>query len=237
MQFRKFILISCIFNYIIIIGKYSGVKCRLLKQLPLTRRFNENEINKLGAGVNMSKVYIFLADGFEEIEALTVVDLLRRADIDITMVSVSGSLDVMGGHRITVRADKLFEELNFSDADMLVLPGGKMGTDNLSVHEGLDKLLKNFAKQDKLLSAICAAPSILGNKGLLKGKKAICYPGFEEYLTGAKVVDTDVVTDGNIITSKGMGTSIDFSLAIITKLIDENEAAKIAASIRYRHFG
>ena len=184
----------------------------------------------------MSKVYIFLADGFEEIEGLTVVDLLRRADIDITMVSVSGSLDVMGGHRILVMADKLFEELDFSDADMLVLPGGKKGTDNLAAHEGLDKLLRDFAAQGKLLSAICAAPSVLGTKGLLKGKKAICYPGFEDCLTGAKITDTDVVTDDNIITSKGMGTAIDFSLAIITKLIDETEAAKIAASIRYRHF-
>lgn len=184
----------------------------------------------------MSKVYIFLADGFEEIEGLTVVDLLRRADIDIAMVSISGKLEVTGGHDIVVKADLLFEEAQFSDADMLVLPGGKKGTDNLMAHEGLDILLRDFASKGKMLAAICAAPSVLGTKGLLKDKKAICYPGFEKLLTGATVTDKAVVADGNIITSKGMGTAIDFSLEIIKALKNEEEAAKIASSIQYAHY-
>jgi len=192
-------------------------------------------MERLG-GCKLSKVYIFLADGFEEIEGLTVVDLLRRADIDITMVSISGRPEIVGSHNIIVKSDMLFEDADFSDADMLVLPGGKVGTDNLAAHEGLDRLLKDFASKGKLLAAICAAPSILGKKGLLKGKKAICYPGFEEYLTGAVVTDDAVVTDGNIITSKGLGTAIDFALAIIKKLKTEADAAKIASSIQYRHY-
>lgn len=184
----------------------------------------------------MSKVYIFLADGFEEIEGLTVVDMLRRADIDITMVSISGKLDITGGHQIIVKADALFEETDFDDADMLVLPGGKVGTDNLSNHDGLDKLLKDFASKDKYLSAICAAPSILGTKGLLKDRQAICYPGFEQYLNGAEIVNKAVVVDGNIITSKGMGTAIDFSLALIKVLKSKEDATKIASSIQYQHY-
>lgn len=184
----------------------------------------------------MNKVYIFLADGFEEIEGLTVVDLLRRADIDITMVSITGNLEITGSHQILVKCDELFEKADFSDAGMLVLPGGKTGTDNLSVHEGLDRLLKDFSSKGKLLSAICAAPSVLGRKGLLKARRAICYPGFEEYLTGAAIVDEAVVVDGNIITSKGMGTAIDFSLEIIKTLKGEADAAKIASSIQYRHY-
>lgn len=184
----------------------------------------------------MNRVYIFLADGFEEIEGLTVVDLLRRADIDIIMVSITGNLEITGSHQILVKSDVLFEKADFSDADMLVLPGGKTGTDNLTIHEGLDRLLKDFSSKGQMLAAICAAPSVLGKKGLLKGRKAICYPGFEDFLTGASKVDDDVVFDGNIITSKGMGTAIDFSLEIIKKLKGEAEAAKIASSIQYRHY-
>lgn len=184
----------------------------------------------------MSKVYIFLADGFEEIEGLTVVDLLRRAGIDITMVSITGKLEINGSHRIVVKSDILFEDADFSDADMLVLPGGKKGTDNLLAHEGLDRLLRDFASKGKLLSAICAAPSVLGKKGLLKGRKAICYPGFEEHLTGADITDKAVVADGNIITSKGMGTAIDFSLEIIKTLKGEAQAAMIASAIQYGHY-
>jgi len=184
----------------------------------------------------MSKVYIFLADGFEEIEGLTVVDMLRRADIDIEMVSISDRLDVVGGHQIIVKADMLFEDADFSDADMLVLPGGKVGTDNLTAHEGLDSLLKDFNAKGKLLAAICAAPSVLGKKGLLKGRKAICYPGFEDYLLGASITNEAVVSDGNIITSKGMGTAIDFSLEIIKRLKTGEDAEKIASSIQYQYY-
>jgi 4-methyl-5(b-hydroxyethyl)-thiazole monophosphate biosynthesis len=181
----------------------------------------------------MAKVYIFLANGYEEIEGLTVVDMLRRAGIEMVMVSVTGDIFVTGSHNITTKADLLFEGADFSDADMLVLPGGMPGTNNLEAHEGLDRLLKDFAGKGKKLSAICAAPTVLGSKGLLKGKKATCYPGHEEKLTGAHIKNAAVVEDGTIITSKGMGTSIDFSLAIIKSLIGEAKAKGIAKAIQY----
>lgn len=183
----------------------------------------------------MAKVYIFLASGYEEIEGLTVVDLLRRANIEIMMVSITGDIYVTGSHHITSKADALFENVDFADADMLVLPGGIPGTNNLKAHEGLDHLLKQFSEKGKKLSAICAAPSILGTKGLLKGKKATCYPGYEDSLTGAHVKNAAVVEDGNIITSKGMGTAIDFSLSIIKNLAGEEEAVKIAKAIQYHN--
>lgn len=184
----------------------------------------------------MAKVYIFLADGFEEIEALTVVDLLRRANIDIVTISMTGDKLVTGSHRISTVAEVLFHEMDYSDADMLVLPGGMPGTKHLGGHPGLDTLLKDFAARNKNIAAICAAPSVLGTKGLLEGKKATCYPGFEDALHGAKHMREDVVTDGNIITSKGLGTAIDFSLAIIRKLKGAEEAKNIAGQIQYRHY-
>lgn len=184
----------------------------------------------------MARVYIFLANGFEEIEGLTVVDLLRRANIDITMVSVTGREFVTSSHQISIKADAMFEEIDFTDADMLVLPGGMPGTKNLLEHEGLDQLLINFHGKGKKLSAICAAPSVLGAKGLLYGKNVTCYPGYEDSLIGAVVQNTAVITDDNIITSKGMGTSIDFALSIIKSLINEEEAAKIARAIQYQHY-
>lgn len=184
----------------------------------------------------MAKVYLFLANGYEEIEGLTVVDLLRRANIDIQMVSLTGDLYVTGSHQITSKADLLFEQTDFSDGDMLVLPGGMPGTKNLWEHAGLDALLKNFHSEGKKLSAICAAPSVLGSKGLLKDKNAICYPGYEKELIGAKIINEAVVIDGSVITSKGMGTAIEFSLAIIECLAGEAEAIKIAKAIQFEHY-
>lgn len=184
----------------------------------------------------MAKAYIFLAEGFEEIEGLTVVDLLRRANIDITMVSITGNELVTGSHQISTITDILFEDTDYEDADILILPGGMPGTKNLMNHEGLDMLLREFHKKGKPLAAICAAPKVLGTKGLLEGKGATCYPGHEESLLGAKYLNMDVVTDGNIVTSRGMGTSIDFSLALIKQLKDENEARKIADTIQYQHY-
>ncbi len=181
----------------------------------------------------MAKVYIFLANGYEEIEGLTVVDLLRRAGIEIVMVSITGDLFITGAHDIVTKADALFEAVDFTDADMLVLPGGMPGTKNLEAHEGLDLLLRDFAKKGRWLAAICAAPRVLGGKGLLAGKKATCYPGHEEALTGALLEDAPVVQDGNMITSKGMGTAIDFSLSLIKNLQNEAEAVKVAKAIQY----
>jgi protein deglycase len=178
-------------------------------------------------------VYLFLAEGFEEIEALTVVDLLRRAQIEITTVSITESITVTGSHDISVEADGLFKDMNFEHAKMLVLPGGMPGTKHLGEHDGLIQLLKEFCRQNKDIAAICAAPSVLGENNLLKGKKATCYPGFEDKLIEAVYTGGKVEEDGNIITGKGMGTAIDFSLQIIEKLKDRAQADKIAAAIQY----
>lgn len=178
-------------------------------------------------------VYLFLAEGFEEIEGLTVVDLLRRAEIAVATVSVTGSVRITGSHGITVEADGLFEDYDYREADMLVLPGGMPGTKNLAAHEGLVSLLKRFREEDKALAAICAAPSILGENGLLKGKKVTCFPGYEDKLLGAEATGQKAVRDGNIITGKGMGTAIDFSLEIINFLKDKETAERIGKTIQY----
>ena len=187
-------------------------------------------------GITMAKVYIFLADGFEEIEGLTVVDLLRRAGIEISMVSITGKRKVTGAHQIAVEADLLFEDSDYGDADLLVLPGGMPGTLHLMEHEGLDKLLREFYSKKKPLAAICAAPTIFSQKGFLNGIKATCYSGMEDQLTGANVVDLPVVTDRTITTSKGLGTAIDFALSIIKDIKGETEARSIAKQILYKHY-
>lgn len=194
------------------------------------------EVLFIEGGNTMAKVYIFLANGFEEIEALTVVDLLRRASIETSMISITGSMEVKGAHNITVKADALFENTEFNDADLLVLPGGMPGTAHLMEHKGLDELLREFHMKNKNIAAICAAPSVLGAKGLLAGKRATCYPGFESKLTDSIIVELDVVEDGNVITSRGLGTAIDFSLSLINKLIDKETAKRIADGIVYKHF-
>lgn len=182
----------------------------------------------------MNKVYIFLADGFEEIEGLTVVDLLRRADIQIDMVSIMGRKQVVGAHGIKVEADYLYEEVKVEAADMLVLPGGMPGTKNLAGHRELCKQLRSFHEEKKGVAAICAAPMVLGQNGILQGKRAVCYPGFEQYLEGAIVEKIEVVTDGNVITSRGLGTAIAFALAIITYFVGEEKANDVKNAIIYQ---
>lgn len=165
----------------------------------------------------MKTIYLFLAEGFEEIEAITPMDVLRRAGLDLQTVSISSDFMVTGAHGIPVVADLLFEEVNEANAEMLVLPGGMPGATNLDAHEGLSKLIMNFAHAGKPLSAICAAPLVFGKRGLLKGKKATCYPGFEGYLEGADYTAALVQTDGNIITGKGPGAAMEFAFAIVEK--------------------
>lgn len=182
----------------------------------------------------MSKIYMFFADGFEEIEALASVDVLRRGGVETVMVSVTGNEYVTGSHKIVIKCDSLFEENKYDDGDLLFLPGGMPGTSTLMKHKGLKQLLLQYAGEGKKLAAICAAPSVLGVNGLLKGKNAICFPGFEEQLEGASVaVDKKVVVDGNIITGKGMGVATEFGLAILKELEGEETAEKIAAAIQY----
>lgn len=182
----------------------------------------------------MAKTAIFLAEGFEEIEALTVVDLLRRAGIEITTASITGSRQVCGSHGIKVEADALFEDINFDDTDMIILPGGMPGTDNLDACEPLKARIREFADAGKKLSAICAAPRVLGKMGVLSGKRATCYPGNEELLKGADPQTTEVVKDGNFITSRGMGTAIPFGLAIIEEFQGKEAADDMAKKIIFR---
>ena len=182
----------------------------------------------------MSRVYVFMADGTEEVEALTVIDLLRRAKVDVVTVSVMGKKQVVTSHKIGVEADELYGESDYMDGDMIVLPGGMPGTTHLKNHEELRKVLFAYKDAGKYLAAICAAPSVYGANGMLEGKKAICYPGFEEELKGAVVTNEGVVTDGQFITSKGLGTAIDFSLQLITLLVNAETAENIAKGIMYR---
>ena len=180
----------------------------------------------------MSKVNVYLADGFEEVEGLTVVDLLRRAGIETDMVSIMGRKEITGARKIPVLADKLFEEQD--DPDVIVLPGGMPGTKNLERCEELMKQVDAFVKDGKLVCAICAAPSILGHRGHLQGRKATVYPGMEGELTGAEWTADKAVTDGNIITARGMGCAIAFGLAIIEKLKGKQAADEMAQKVVYQ---
>lgn len=182
----------------------------------------------------MNKIGVFLAQGLEEIEGLTVVDILRRAGVEVTTVSISGSKEVTGSHKITVLADDLFENVDFGGLDGVVLPGGMPGTTNLMNHAGVNEVIKSFDKEKKLVAAICAAPSVLGQAGLLKGRNATCYPGFEEKLTGAVTSMDEVVKDGHVITSRGMGTAIPFALALTAYFLGQEKAEELKASIIYK---
>lgn len=181
----------------------------------------------------MSKVYVFLAQGFEEIEALTVVDLLRRAKIDVSTVSITAEHAVTGSHRIPVTADLAIGEADFAACDMIVLPGGIPGTPNLEASAPLMAALDDFHANGKYISAICAAPSIFAHKGYLKGLDACCNPSFEEHLTagGAHVLHQNVVVSGNIIMSRAMGTAADFGLAIIERFQGREAAETMSRKI------
>ena len=183
----------------------------------------------------MKQISVFLADGFEEIEGLTVVDILRRAGVQVHMVSITGEKTIHGSHQIDVQADSLFEEMDFSDTDMLVLPGGMPGTRNLMNHRGLQELLRSYHEKGKYLAAICAAPTVFGDMGLLEGKKATCYPSCREGLAGAEYLTERVVTDGNLTTSRGVGTAIPFALSLIEQLFGKEKSEEIRISIIYGH--
>lgn len=181
----------------------------------------------------MSRVCVFLADGFEEIEGLTVVDILRRAGVDTQTVSITGERMVTGSHCIPVQTDICLEAADFSETELLVLPGGMPGTLNLGNCKALTDLLTQFHENGKKVAAICAAPSVLGDLGILKGKKAACYPGFEDRLKGAEVVYDQVAWDGNVTTSRGMGTAIPFALSLVAQLVSEEKALELKKGIIY----
>ena len=176
-------------------------------------------------------VYLFLADGFEEIEALQTLDLLRRANIDVLTVGVTGKV-ANGSHKIPVVCDIDCASLPYnSDFDMIILPGGMPGSTNLDKAECVEKYIKLALENDKLICAICAAPFILGKRGILKDKRATCFPGFENQLEGATVVDAGVVRDGNIITGRAMGSAHDFALTILEALQGKEAADKMRKTI------
>lgn len=181
----------------------------------------------------MSRIGIFMADGCEEIEGLTVVDIARRAGIEIDTISITGQKKVTGSHKVSFEADVISEQVDFSIYEGIVLPGGMPGTLHLGENDTVKRVIREFAEAGKMVAAICAAPGVLGQEGLLAEKKAVCHPGFEEKLAGAKVSFEPVMRDGNIITSRGMGTAIPFALEIVRYFADDAAVDKIKAGLVY----
>ena len=178
-------------------------------------------------------IYLLLADGFEEVEALTPLDLLRRAGKEVLTVSIHENRAVLGAHGISVLADLTPSELSVPCDEMLILPGGMPGTKNLDASPVTDRLIKEVLENGGHLAAICAAPLILGKRGLLKGKRATCYPGFEAELLGASLQDVPLVTDGNITTATGAGVAVLFGGALVSVLCGEEKAKTLLRTFRY----
>ena len=175
----------------------------------------------------MNNLYIHLAEGFEEIEAVTIIDVLRRAGLNVISVSVTGNRMVKGSHNIEMKADLLFDEVDFTSGEMIILPGGMPGSKNLNEHAGLKRQILEYQKSGKYLAAICAAPIVFGNLGILNGKRAVCYPGYEAHLTGADVQSNSYIVDNNIITGRGVGAALNFSLEIVRILVGEERALQL----------
>lgn len=171
-------------------------------------------------------LYIYFANGFEEVEGIATLDVIRRAGIDISTVGI-GSKHITGSHGVTVQCDLDDEEATFTGLDGIILPGGMPGTNNLNACDRVHRAIDFCVSTGKLVSAICAAPMILGQKGILEGKNAVCYPGFEKYLEGAFVPDSYVCADGNVITARGMGSAVEFGLAIVSYFKGADAADKL----------
>jgi 4-methyl-5(b-hydroxyethyl)-thiazole monophosphate biosynthesis len=181
----------------------------------------------------VKRASIIFADGFEEVEALCVVDLLRRAEVDISMLSLNGDREVTGAHGITLVMDDAFAEASTETMDAIILPGGMPGADHLKESEKLKAFLLQMDKKQKVIAAICAAPTVLNHAGILKGKKVTSYPSLSEEFTESQYMTDSVVEDGNIVTSRGVGTALDFSLVLIKKLVSEEKANSIKSAIIY----
>lgn len=177
-------------------------------------------------------IYLFLSKGFEETEALVPLDILRRADLDVKTVGVSGKT-VTGAHGIPVVCDTTADQISTDNLEAVILPGGMPGTLNLEKDNTVQNFIDYCVNKNLLICAICAAPSILGHKNLLNGKKATCFPGFEDQLIGANVVDDATVLDGNIITSKGAGAAFDFGFKILSTLKTQEFADKLKFQMKY----
>ncbi len=174
------------------------------------------------------KIAVHLADGFEEIEAVTIIDVLRRAELDVLVVSVSETLLVTGAHQLKMIAEILFEQVNYNEIFMIVLPGGMPGAANLNAHDGLKLQIRQFNTQNKYLAAICAAPMVYGNMGILEGKQVVCYPGFEKFLKGAEILNSPVVESGNMITGRGPAVAIQFALKIVEKAVSVEKSELVS---------
>lgn len=175
-------------------------------------------------------IAVLLADGFEEIEALTPVDMLRRAGLEVLTVGITSKIAV-GAHGISVICDKLPEEIDLDMISTVILPGGMPGSLNLDASAFTDEILKSVNARGGRIAAICAAPLVLGRRGLLEGKRATCYPGFENELVGATVTDEPVITDGNITTARGMGVALEFSKELISLLVTKEKAEELSSAI------
>ncbi len=180
----------------------------------------------------MAVIYVMLAQGFEEMEAIAPIDLLRRAGCEVKTVAIDETLTVTGAHGITVTADLPASEAVTDSLEALVLPGGMPGTRHLEASETVQRLIDYAVANDLVIGAICAAPSILGHRGLLEGKRAVCYPGFENELHGAIVENASVVTDGHMITAKGAGVADAFGLALVHVLVSEETANRLREGIQ-----
>ena len=177
----------------------------------------------------MKTIFIFLTTGFEDIEAIATIDILRRAELNVKSVSLTDSRQVMTSHQVLVTADLMFDQVDFSEAELLILPGG---TVKFNEHENMKKELLAFANKGEKVAAICASPMVLGGLGLLDGKNATCYPGFEQYLKGATLqTDKAVVVDGNMTTGRGPGLTIDFALDLVEQLAGKEKRDAVAAGL------
>ena len=184
----------------------------------------------------MKKVYVFLADGFEDVEALIPVDVLRRGGVDVTTVSISDFPLVTSAHGVNIEADIMFEQGDFSDADLIFLPGGMPGASNLFAHKGVCKVVVDQHAAGKKVAAICAAPGVvLGQLGILEGKKATCYPGFEQMLDGATYTADLVTVDGNVTTAEGPAAAFPFAYELLAQLVDKKTSDQIAEGMRFKH--
>ncbi len=181
----------------------------------------------------MNKALVFLANGLEECEGLITIDLLRRAGVEVTTASIHDTTTICSSHKIIFEADALARDLDLDAFDLVFLPGGLVGTKNLSESDLVKETARKQLASGKLLAAICAAPSVLGQMHLLEGKKATCYPGFETQLFGAEYTAATVTEDGNIITGKGMGATIPFALHLIARLEGQEKAVEIRDKIVY----
>lgn len=178
-------------------------------------------------------VYEFLADGFEEIEGLAPIDILRRGGVEVRTVSISSRHQVQTSHGVTVVADILFADVDFSDADLIMLPGGMPGSVNLNNHAGVKQVAMQQFQKGKLIAAICAAPMVLGGLGILRGKRATCSPGFEEYLDGADYTSELCTVDGNVITGKGPAATLPYAYKLLELLTDTDTMRTIAHKMQY----